>query len=195
MTRVRGFEQQAKANIYRLLSACYYEPCPELKPLLVNLEDWIQLVFPKGTADVSVMRRELEQQAGDVTELVVDYARLFIGPFNVLAPPYGSVYLEKEGQVMGDSTVAVSRFYQEVGLKLDPEQKDLPDHIAVELEFLYYLIFRRRDREYQQFLELYLAPWIDPFCDAMESGARTEFYRSLAKVTRGFLSQEKVLSA
>lgn len=191
MTKIERFEEQAKANVYRLLSACYYEPCPELKPLLVNLEEWMQLVFPKGAADVSIMRKELEQRAEDFTELVVDYARLFVGPFKVLAPPYGSVYLEKEGQVMGDSTVAVSRFYQEVGLKLDPELKDLPDHIAVELEFLYYLIFTGRDRAYRQFLAQYLIPWIDSFCDAVELGARTEFYRSLAKVTRGFLKQEE----
>lgn len=181
---------QEKANIYQLLSALYYQPCLEMKPLLANLEKWMELIFPTAVADVTVMREELEQQEKDMTKLLIDYARLFIGPFSVLAPPYGSVYLERKRQVMGDTTQAVRRFYQEVGLELKAEQKDLPDHIIVELEFLYYLISQGYDEKYQRFLQEHLGAWVGGFGQIVEENANTKFYRKLAKVTRNFVEYD-----
>ena len=63
-----------------------------------------------------------------------------MGPYRLLAPPYGSVYLEKNRRVMGDSTMDAKKRYQEAGLKLT--LKEAPDHVAIEMEFMYYLIYR-----------------------------------------------------
>ncbi|MFN2356106.1 MAG: molecular chaperone, partial [Desulfopila sp.] len=70
-------------------------------------------------------------------DLLVEYARLFVGPFELLAPPYGSVYLETGRRLMGDSTIAVQHMYTNAGLTLDVQEA--PDHIALELEFMHYL--------------------------------------------------------
>ena len=43
---------------------------------------------------------------------------------------------------MGDSTMEVIKMYEEQGLSMDSEFRNLPDHITVELEFMYYLIFK-----------------------------------------------------
>lgn len=180
-------EQQGRENIYRLLSALYYQPCIEMKPLLNNLKEWLELVFPDAVADVILMQEYLEEQREDMTELLVDYARLFVGPFSVIAPPYGSVYLEQERKVMGDTTLAVSRFYQEVGLELEADQRDLPDHIAVELEFLYYLLSQGYFEQYQRFLQEHLGSWVRAFGEVVEMNAKTEFYRCLARITYNFV--------
>ncbi len=67
----------------------------------------------------AVDRMEAAGQAGEgFEELTIDHARLFVGPFALLAPPYGSVYLEGERRLMGDSTLAAGECYNEVGLEL-----------------------------------------------------------------------------
>lgn len=180
-------EQQGRGNIYRLLSALYYQPSIEMKPLLVNLKEWVELIFPVAVADVILMQEYLEGQEEDITKLLVDYARLFVGPFSVIAPPYGSVYLEKERKVMGDTTLAVRGFYQEAGLELGADQRDLPDHIAIELEFLYYLLFQGYDELYKRFLQEHLGNWVRNFGEVVEMNAKTEFYRCLARITYNFV--------
>ncbi|UTW70898.1 molecular chaperone TorD family protein [Anaerobacillus sp. HL2] len=46
----------------------------------------------------------------DVTKLKVDFAKLFVGPFDVLAPPYSSVYLNEGRAVYGESTPRCSKY-------------------------------------------------------------------------------------
>ncbi len=102
---------------------------------------------------------------------------------------------------MGDSTMEVIRVYEEQGLVMDRDFKNLPDHITVELEFIYYLIFKeiealeRSDmhgayefiKEQKFFLDRFLKSWIGPFCDKMKEGAMSEFYRSLADCVCTFI--------
>lgn len=70
----------------------------------------------------------------------------------------------------------------------------MPDHIAVELEFLYLVTFNiagaaegsdKNDllRLKQQFLQQHLSKWLGPFTEAIRKGAETDFYRQLAEVT------------
>ncbi len=75
-------------------------------------------------------------------ELAVEYARLFVGPFELQAPPYGSVYLDEGRRIMGDSTIAVRKMYRDSELNISNDFKEPPDHISAELEFMYYLSFK-----------------------------------------------------
>jgi nitrate reductase assembly molybdenum cofactor insertion protein NarJ len=92
------------------------------------------------------------------------------------------------------------------GFDLDPEFKDLPDHVAVELEFLYVLTFNttQADRDgkvdeaaateqlRQRFLSEHLGAWIEPFSAAVTANAQTTFYQELAALTRSFVQAEMV---
>src|SRR4030043_2079977 len=110
-------------------------------------------------------------------DLAVEYARLFVGPYELKAPPYGSVYLDGGRRVMGDSTMEVVRIYEKTGLAMDKDFKELPDHIAVELEFMFFLIYKEGEaleklekdkalafREIRNhFFNRFFSPWILPF--------------------------------
>jgi TorA maturation chaperone TorD len=139
----------------------------------------------------------------ELEALKIDYTQLFVGPFKLLAPPYGSVYLE-DGRIMGDSTIDVRKLYENEDL--DIIRKDAPDHIAMELEFMYYLVAKETQganeenlqdiQLYQQkqktFLNSHLGKWLPEFIENVQKNAQTEFYKKLAQLTEMFVQKDLV---
>ena len=137
-------------------------------------------------------------------ELLLDYTRLFLGPTNILAQPYGSVWLEEAKTLMGDTTMAVVDLYRDGGFEIDEEFREVPDHIAVELEFLYLLVFRENEARRlgdtgqqdavaglkRRFLQQHLGHWVRPFTAAMRDNAECPFYRNLAALTERVVGME-----
>ncbi|MPN62132.1 Chaperone protein TorD [bioreactor metagenome] len=105
---------------------------------------------------------------------------------------------------MQESTLALVALYEAGGFEIDEDFRDLPDHIAAELEFLYLLNFGalaaelEDDKEAaadratlrQQFLSGHLIPWIAPFAAAVKAGAESDFYRELADLTARFVAMQ-----
>lgn len=128
----------------------------------------------------------------DQQKLMVEFARLFVGPFHVVAPPYGSYYLE-EGKLMGESTVQVSKFYDSAGLAINDSFKDLPDHVVAELEFLIFLIFNEikflENSEIENynvisnlkidFFNRFFITWIYKFTSVIIDNTELEFYKNV----------------
>jgi len=111
--------------------------------------------------------------------LETEYVRLFVNSLPELpCAPYGSVYLE--GTVMGVSTVEVAKIYEKYGLETD----ELPDHIAVECQFLAWL--REQDEQAMEvgedcaFLLGHLRRWLVPFLAKVEQHDRLGWYRDCA---------------
>jgi TorA maturation chaperone TorD len=187
-----------RGNCFKLLAACFYEPDKELfleERLCENMAAQLLPLAPDAATAAESMLAALRETARE--QLSVDYAALFVGPFELIAAPYGSVYLEKHGRVMGDSTIATQRFYQAAGLSL--EMKEPPDHIAIELEFMHYLCMKEaaalsagaedeacRFREQQVRFFREIMGWIPEFSGLAGPGAATSFYRALASCLAAF---------
>ncbi|MBI5076736.1 MAG: molecular chaperone TorD family protein [Nitrospirae bacterium] len=194
--------EQVRGDCFRLLSACYYQPEKELflqDGILENLESSLKEISPDASVFAGGMKTAFS--ISKEVDLNVDYAKLFVGPNELLAPPFGSVYLDGERKVMGDSTMEVIKMYEAHGLSMDREFGNLPDHITVELEFMYYLIYREIEaleksdiaaalshiKAQELFLSRFLRPWIEPFCNNLRAGADSGYYRSLADCTLSFV--------
>ncbi|MES9925259.1 MAG: molecular chaperone TorD family protein [Candidatus Thiodiazotropha endolucinida] len=190
---------QAKADACRMLSACYYEPEEAFleEDIFGQLEQALSALDSECAAEAQVMGacfREISYE-----DLRIDYTRLFLGPFNIRSKPYGSVYLDRGNVVMGDTTMAVLALYREGGFHVAEAFTEMPDHVAVELEFLYLLNARLGDghtesNERNRLAELerslldeHLGQWIVPFTEAMKEGSCTAFYGKLADLTRRFV--------
>ena len=178
------------ANAYKLLSLLYGPPTEELKEVLAHLEQTLQILRPELVPVVLEMKT-LSDSEVKLEELMVDHTRLFIGPFDLLAPPYGSIYLDGQRQVMGDSTMEVLQFYRQAGLNLAADVKQPPDNIVAELEFIYYLIAKYLETEEEQwlvqmetFLNKYLGKWIGEFINRINGNAKNPFYKNLALLTQ-----------
>ncbi len=138
-------KEAARQDLCRFLAACYYQPGPEFaeEKVFDSMLDAASRIDPDLAAHA---RRLGEAFSAEGSEgLLVDYTRLFLGPVNAIAKPYGSVWLDGQKTVMGESTMAVLEMYEEGGFEMDAEFHELPDHIAAELEFLYLLIYRENE--------------------------------------------------
>jgi TorA maturation chaperone TorD len=193
-----------KADVYRLLSACYYQPEDAYLEEAVFLQ--LATALQHCTPDLVPLAEQLDEAArrDGVEALLLDYTRLFLGPFDIPAKPYGSIYLEGENVVMGDSTVNAKAYYRAADFEIADDFREVPDHVAVELEYLYLLSFRQSqgaldadtaEKDWsqleQQFLAEHLGRWIEPFSEKMIEHAGTEFYRLLGKLTRAFILYQK----
>ena len=198
-----AWREGAGAEIYRLLSECYHRPSRDLAGVLMRLRQCLETVFPSAVEHVEAMKEDFNR-GDDLDRLLVDYAGLFVGPFELLAPPYGSVYLEGKRQVLGESTLDAVAMYRQSGVDLSAGFLDAPDHIAAELEFMYYLVFKTTEMisrndpegaaEYAKaqsgFLTGHLGSWAPAFTGLVEENARTIFYRRLAGLTRAFIDRD-----
>jgi TorA maturation chaperone TorD len=133
-----------------------------------------------------------EYISNEQQELMIEFARLFVGPFHVIAPPYGSYYLE-EGKLMGDSTFQVSKLYDSTGLAINESFKDLPDHVVAESEFLLFLIhneiqfllngvnenLQTINNIKKEFFNRFYYSWIKEFSKVIINNSRLEFYRKV----------------
>ena len=150
-----------------------------------------------------IHERPNEQTA--LEELQVEYTRLFVNAYpGIPAPPYGSIYLEEDGLVWGDTTVDALKIYTEAGLKIADDFHDIPDHIAAALEFVWYLLreelkaIEEKDNErclrmssiQKRFLTNHLLRWAPSFLSKVIESTRSPFYREVAVLAREFIKME-----
>ncbi|MDP1900336.1 MAG: molecular chaperone TorD family protein [Rubrivivax sp.] len=199
-----GPQAAAREDLCRLLAACYYEPGPEFGEERV-FDQMLAAAETLGAELADPVRRLRAAHAGvDALDLLVDYTRLFLGPPQALARPYASVWLTGESSLMQDETMQVLRLYEQGGMQIDGDFKELPDHVAVELEFLYLLVHQENQAVQANdaaalqalqalrtaFLDGHLGRWLNPFILAVQQGAQTAFYQVLAELTDVFVRLE-----
>lgn len=194
-------EATAREDLCRFLSACFYEPAPEFaeEKLFDSILIAARRIDPQWADSAHKLGAAFAAQ--DLQTLLVDYTRLFLGPMDALAQPYGSSWLKAPEPNDDNPPPAVLQLYSEGGFDLDETFSELPDHVAVELEFLYLLTFNANrarvagelealaatEQLQGRFLSEHLGAWIDPFTDAVKASAETAFYRELAEFTQRFV--------
>lgn len=195
--------ETARQDTYKGFAGCYYLPDNDMVNRLKNMEYQLGLLGSKALSYVILMRSEI-QKPDYLEKLQIEFSKLFIGPYSLLAPPYGSIYLEDGRKVMGNSTMDVIKRYESAGLMVSESFKDVPDHIAAELEFMYYLVFKYTEaiqsdaydvayenlNQQRMFLRDHLGNWVSEFSQTVSSQAETDFYRNLAVATRLFIEED-----
>lgn len=150
--------------------------------------------------------RNIEDVLRDIS---AEYDRLFIGGTGPMeAPPCESAYRERvaAGAVMarGARTSAVEEVYRRYGMQPPLSQRDLPDNIATELEFMCFLTQREAEawekgkvetakelrRAQLRFVEDHLAHWLPDFCGRVQDATQSDLYFALAGIRREFLTVE-----
>ncbi len=166
------------------------EDQPEVQEGLALLQDWMEGARSGMTADA-------------FEALCVDYTRLLLGPGEVIAPPWESVYYNDERLVFQEQTVQVRQWYRRFGLEIAHLYQEPDDHIGLELAFVAHLAqnayaaleaqeqdeFRNVLAAQREFLSEHLLTWAPVWCDRVVSEANTDFFKGIALLTKGVLAE------
>jgi TorA maturation chaperone TorD len=196
--------EMARQQVYQNLAGCFQIPDNTLFFLVDQLADSLEILESRAGDPVTKMRAE-SAVSSDFHLLTTEFSRLFVGPFTLPAPPYGSVYIEKMRKTMGDSTMDVLKRYQTAGVDLADDFREVPDHVTAELEFMYLLIYKEIEEIQSDhpemvhqmlvhqisFLEDHLNYWIPEFADLVMTHASKPFYRHLAEAAKFFIAEDQ----
>lgn len=164
------------------------------------------LNITESAVALRTLRTAYEGRVSDHDTILLDlereYTRLCFASKPRLVYLFESVY--KEGKLLQDSTFQTARIYFEAGLKVDDAFTLPPDHIAVELEAMAYIMVNElealktgnRDNHSlarklaEDLMHNHLKPFALSFADRLGTHGTVPFYRSVASImTTFFLAQ------
>lgn len=203
-SEINTAKESARTLLYQFLSLAFYEPNVDLFEDFKKTENVEQLL----AASCLILGSQGEQIMGEILDLIntadadredalrglrAEYTRLFMGPMTPACPPYESVF-DKErpeeswGIMAGPATDAMAKALADEGLKITLEFAELPDHVAIELEYMYYLLSRayfgkENVEKYLEkanaFLTEHLVKWLPEFGVLVSQKSNHLFYQKL----------------
>lgn len=165
-----------------------------------------------GTAIARLSDLVTEYQDHDpaalLTQLRVEYMRLFIGPKDPVIPIYETFHREhgtddsKPLLFVSPTAAAVQKQYRQAGIAV--ASRESPDHLVTELEFLVFLCSKEAQawqednnamskkwrRLQHEFLEAHLGLWGISLCHQVQEVTEEPFYRYFASLAGTFLHME-----
>lgn len=185
-------EETARAEIYGLLSALYYQaPSSELlSQLRVAVTE-----APNAGAFLEEPWRALVASARDLSQpqLAAEYTALFGGVGKPEVYLFGSHYLS--GFLNEKPLVKLRDDLAALGLGRSDDMSETEDHVAYVLEVMRFLIAGEdvsvSNLSHQQaFFSQHLQPWVLHLCQVLMQHPQAHFYARVAAFTEAFLSVE-----
>ncbi len=235
-----AIHNSVRAEIYRILSECYKEPCIEFAQDLAEGRLYQELEGNLKRLGISISLEGLRMQEGgfehregeafsgirggggwfvpsdrDKTANLLQSLKeifypLFVGPSPSLVLPVESVFKEwsregntlvsseVRGMLMGDPAIDMLKRYRDAGMEIPAIYKDMPDHLALLLEYMALLCEAEVEEKQQaEFIENHL-DWLPElhrsiytFMEALPDSGASRFYRTLADITNAFVEYER----
>ena len=119
-----------------------------------------------------------EQQA--LTDVAVEYTRLFVGPPSPVAPPWETMYCAGGTSVgFGEATFHMRQLLRERGLELSNENHQYEDHMGIELLLLSELCRAQDAPAARSFIAEHPLTWIDAFASKVSEFFPQGYYVAL----------------
>lgn len=216
-----------RADLYHLLSIGFFDPTRELAQDLIDgafatdlaetvkkLIESLSLNDATANALYAPVDALVAADFGSDPEalyhtLNIEYTRLFIGAPVPAVSPYESIHVDSEPDapallMVGPAARAVLKTYREAGLNMAEGLNEPPDHIATELEFMYYLCGKEAcawgdgndvgakewRRLQHSFAAEHLAVWGIEFACQVKEATSQKFYAALSSLTQVLLRLE-----
>lgn len=189
------------SEVYRLLGMCFSYPEAEFCELMKDkrMEDEIKALVAglpfqidfKGIPSPSLPQDELESW--------------YINNFDITppCPLYESSY-PRDDSTARDIYEDILRFYEHFDIKLSESEKDYPDHLVAELEFMAFLAKKESEavengndpQPYKlaqiDFLERHLRKWVPLLCERLNKRIKEPFYQKTGELLRSFVNSHYV---
>lgn len=148
-------------------------------------EEWPFVDDDEARRDLGLMVGGLAKGVED-DDLVWEYRRLFIGPAPKPAPPWGSVYMDRECVVFGTTTLDLRAWMRERGIERLVDDKTPEDHMGLMLVLMAW-VARNQPEALEDYLRLHLLTWSSHFLEQLAEAAEQPFYEGLARLTKATL--------
>ncbi len=194
--------------LYRFLGSLFLYPDVEL---LANLQENAgELLASEDLWKDQVFAEKLHALIANLIAFDFDNRKTIVDEYNRLflvkpkVPPYETSYIYILGQSEGTIAANISGIYSMAGLTVSPKLNELPDHIAIELEFMSFLcekeLLALKDRneeravvaqkEQKNFMGEHLARWYPKFAMKALSETGEDLYKLLIQAVFVFLRNE-----
>jgi len=162
-------------------------PFPDLESLNKEMAEGFEMIKSYASG----------KEVGEIYEDLVDeFTLLFIGPYNLPVQPYETIWVDEK--MAGQSLLSLKNDYREAGISKSKAYPEPEDHIAFELMFMHHLceigLSAKDDEKLVKtlqiqidFMDNHIMKWVPDFCEKMIEYEKSDFYKGIAKITRGFL--------
>lgn len=142
----------------------------------------------------------------DILGIQNEYVRLFVaGSGGIPCSPYESVYAERQEYAAGRSMAELEREYAAAGLVLSSGLSEMPDHVAVEMEFMSFLCRQAAEAWEKEddaeavkllawqasFLKRHLARWLPDWVRKVAESDCEGTYSVFAVTARAFVDLDR----
>ena len=148
-----------------------------------------------GVHEIGSIIRSFPDRDSLYQHLEEGYVRLFISAKGgIAAPLYESCYEFEGAPLMGAAATEMKERFEAKGLSVADTIKEPPDHLSIELEYLYFLLdkgWRDRDNgliaEASAFVTQKMLPWVSKFENRLSAEKEGSFYYLTATILIGIL--------
>jgi len=191
-------QQSAVLESLKILCDIFWGPDPEKCQALLR-QEYFQPFYkmdaiwehasPDILADIRGFIRIFSDEASLFSSLEEAYIRIFVNSRTSVVPLYQSCYdgssqsTAPQGVLMGSSAVLMKERFADKGLSLANDLNEPPDHVAIEMEYLYFLLqqgWSKQDdvllSEAAAFAGDCMLPWVTVFKDRLSSESGCPFY-------------------
>ncbi len=116
----------------------------------------------------------------DEEKIEYDFCVLFEGVGMMPVPPWGSVYLDKEQVLFGESNNQYRQFLLQHGIQLDSGQREPEDQFGLMLLACAHLLEQGQNQAAFGLLGEHLMPWATTYLELLRDKAPSPFYQRLA---------------
>ena len=191
----KAFAREPDKAFLELLTSETTRGCFELLGVGIPEELSAGLTRLRGKADDAAFTERLREE----------YTRLFVGPLEMDAPPWESVYVGEEGMLFQESTLQVRACYHRFGLLPEEYPRVADDSLALELGFMAELARRAADafgagdaetldaalRGARDFLKEHLLVWVPLLAERAGKTGTAPLYPQLLRILDSFLKQDR----
>lgn len=201
-------QQQALLNILKEIISIFWGP--DLKKCTAILQksflgSFDRLASQPGSGNFEALN-EIKYVLGKFKtadtlfyHLEEGYVRLFISDRGgITAPLYESCYANMEGDaealLMGPPAIDMKKRFESKGLSLLKDMHEPPDHISIEIEYLYFLLSKGwsdgdKDliNEAATFAADVMLPWVTEFQARLAAEKKCRFYLLMASLLTAIL--------
>ena len=185
---LNNLDNLTSITLAKLLGAFFYYH-PKSEQINSLLEGLLQVDKLTNWSNQPLMTEQCQILKNQIAHPEIEYqfSLLFEGQGSMIAPPWGSVYLDQDKLLMGESQERYRAFLQQQGLILNTGMNEPEDQFGLMLMAYAILLEKHQFQAAKQLLTEHLLTWAPAYLDSLKQNQISPFYQALAIIAEHYL--------